>query len=138
MMRPSSCWPSAIVLAVAIVVLVAACGGDGGSDGTTGSNGASGPADGAEVYARSCASCHGEDLRGTDEGPSHLSMVYEPGHHTDGGFRAAIEQGSRAHHWNFGDMPPVPGLSDEEIDAVIAFIRDQQEEHGLEPYPPPP
>jgi hypothetical protein len=33
-------------------------------------------------------------------------------------------------------MAPVGGLSDEEIDLVIAFVREQQEIHGLEPYPP--
>jgi hypothetical protein len=33
-------------------------------------------------------------------------------------------------------MAPVEGLTDEEIDQVIAFVREQQEIHGLEPYPP--
>lgn len=93
--------------------------------------------DGAALYAESCASCHGSDLRGTDQGPSHLSQVYEPGHHPDASFRAAITQGAVAHHWSFGDMEPVPGLDDSEIDAVIAFVREQQALHGFEPYPPP-
>lgn len=88
------------------------------------------------LYEQSCASCHGSDLRGTDQGPSHLSQVYEPGHHPDASFRAAITEGAVAHHWSFGDMPPVRGLGDTEIDAVIAFIREQQELHGFEPYPP--
>jgi hypothetical protein len=33
-------------------------------------------------------------------------------------------------------MAPVAGLTDEEIDLVIAFVREQQEIHGFEPYPP--
>lgn len=119
---------------------LAGCGDDesaatdsGGSDGAGSTASTAG---GAAVYEANCASCHGSDLRGTDRGPSHLSQVYEPGHHGDDAFRAAIANGSRAHHWDFGDMPPVPGLSDEEVDAVIAFVRAQQEQHGFEPYPP--
>jgi hypothetical protein len=33
-------------------------------------------------------------------------------------------------------MPPVAGLTDEEVEAIIGFVREQQAEHGLEPYPP--
>jgi hypothetical protein len=33
-------------------------------------------------------------------------------------------------------MPPVRGLSDGEIDLIIAHVREQQEAQGLEPYPP--
>ena len=91
---------------------------------------------GEAVYQQSCASCHGSDLRGTDKGPSHLSQVYEPGHHPDAAFRSAIENGAQAHHWGFGDMAPVPGLDDAEIEAVIAFVRQQQELLGFEAYPP--
>ncbi|MEL7210691.1 MAG: cytochrome c, partial [Actinomycetota bacterium] len=87
---------------------------------------------GAEVYANSCASCHGEDLRGTDKGPSQLSIVYEPNHHTDDSYRSAITNGARQHHWSFGDMPPVEGLNQEEIEAVIGFIRAEQQRLGFE------
>lgn len=123
---------SACVLALGIVV--AACGDDDPIEPAA-------PADpqltfGAEVYASACASCHGADLRGTERGPSHLSIVYEPGHHPDEAFRAAIALGVPAHHWSFGPMPPVPGLTDAEVEAVIAYVRDQQRQHGFEPYPP--
>lgn len=86
---------------------------------------------GAEVYATQCASCHGEDLQGTDRGPSHLSVVYEPSHHPEAAFRSAIRNGSPQHHWEFGPMPPIPGLSDDEIDAVIAFVRSEQQRRGF-------
>lgn len=94
----------------------------------------SGPGEvaGADVYAASCASCHGADLRGTDKGPSQLSIVYEPNHHSDESFRSAIANGAPQHHWTFGDMEPVEGLSDDEIDAVIAFVRGEQERLGFE------
>ena len=136
----------AVVVAVCLAAVsgLAACSGDSdGSDADAdGSGGGSGgvvtgdAALGAEVYAESCASCHGADLRGTDRGPSHLSIVYEPGHHSDESFRAAIRDGSSQHHWRFGDMPPVEGLDDDQIDAVIAYVREVQEREGFEPYPP--
>lgn len=103
-------------------------GGDASGDGLS--------ADGAALYEESCASCHGSDLRGTERGPSHLSEVYEPGHHSDESFRSAIRNGSPAHHWTFGDMPPVAGLDDDQVEAIITFIRERQEAEGFEPYPP--
>ena len=33
------------------------------------------------------------------------------------------------------NMPPVEGPSDDEIDLIIVYVREQQETHGLEPYP---
>lgn len=106
-----------------------ACGSD---DSTPPGDVAPGNERGAEVYAESCASCHGEDLRGTDDGPSHLSIVYEPGHHSDDSFRSAIANGASQHHWTFGDMDPVEGLSDSDVEAVIAFVRAEQERLGFE------
>ena len=91
---------------------------------------------GAGLYAANCASCHGEDLRGTDKGPSHLSEVYEPGHHGDGAFRVAVNAGVRPHHWNFGPMPPIERLTTEDVEAVVAFVRERQRTEGFEPYPP--
>lgn len=114
-------------VAILAMTLSSGCGNDDTDD----------PLDrGAAVYQQSCAACHGADLRGTPQGPSHLSQVYAPDHHSDAAFRAAILHGSPAHHWDYGDMPPIPGLSDGDIDAVIAYIRHEQETQGFEPYPP--
>jgi mono/diheme cytochrome c family protein len=87
---------------------------------------------GAEVYAESCASCHGLDLRGTDKGPSHLSIIYEPNHHSDDSFRSAIANGAPQHHWRFGHMDPVQGLSQDDIEAVIGYVRAEQQLQGFE------
>ncbi len=89
-------------------------------------------ADGAAVYQARCASCHGEDLRGTDKGPSQLSIVYEPNHHNDDAYRWAIRNGVVQHHWEFGNMPAVADITDEQIELVIDFIRTQQETLGFE------
>lgn len=91
---------------------------------------------GAELYEANCAECHGSDLRGTNKGPSHLSEVYEPSHHSDGAFQVAILAGSPQHHWDFGAMPPVEGLDQSDIDAITAFVRERQRTEGFEPYPP--
>ena len=105
--------------------------GDGSSEGSSDAGATSGEA----LYGEHCASCHGADLRGTSKGPSHLSLVYEPGHHPDESFRAAVRQGVRQHHWDFGDMPAIEGLSDVEVGRIIAFVRSAQETEGFEPYP---
>jgi mono/diheme cytochrome c family protein len=112
-------------------LLLIGCGDDGSSSVAQSS-------DGQALYEQNCASCHGRDLRGTSKGPSHLSVVYEPGHHPDESFRVAVREGARQHHWDFGDMAPVEGLDDNELQAVIEFIRSKQEENGFEPYPPSP
>ena len=87
---------------------------------------------GAELYSAHCAECHGSDLRGTNKGPSHLSIIYEPSHHADGAFLLAVQRGARAHHWDFGDMPPIEGLSPTDIEAITAFVREQQRIQGFE------
>lgn len=124
------------VMGVCFVVLVSACGGSG--DGGTGIT-VQDPElvdAGEALYSANCASCHGTDLRGTDEGPSHLSIVYEPNHHGDAAFVLAARRGVPQHHWRFGDMEPVEGLSEADLEAIVAFVREQQRIHGFEPYPP--
>lgn len=86
---------------------------------------------GAGLFASRCAGCHGLDGNGTDKGPPLVHKVYEPSHHGDEAFRLAVRQGVRAHHWDFGDMPPVSGLSDGEITAIVAHVRGLQEAAGI-------
>jgi mono/diheme cytochrome c family protein len=127
-----------VILAVATAVLVAGCGDDTQDGGGATDERQVPIADhpGADAYATHCASCHGADLRGTGEGPSHLSWVYEPNHHPDWSFELAIRDGARAHHWSFGDMPPITEIDDEEILQVIDYVRAVQDQEGFEPYPP--
>ena len=133
--------PSLAALALIVIMAIAATmalgcasgGGDGNGDG-----GASVPArapdvdKGAELYAASCALCHGERGVGTQAGPPLVHITYEPGHHPDASFRNAVKNGVAAHHWNFGNMPPRPELSDGDIDDVIAYVRALQREAGIE------
>ncbi len=122
---------------MALVLLVTGCAG--GGDALETEIPAQDPdlvATGATLYEESCAECHGSDLRGTDQGPSHLSAIYEPNHHADAAFLLAVRRGSPAHHWSFGNMDPVPGLTDEDVEAIVAFVREAQRIEGFEPYPP--
>ncbi len=124
------------VSTTALAVLLVACSATGGIE-------AEGPQQdpalvesGSELYAIHCAECHGDDLRGTESGPSFLSIVYEPNHHSDESFVLAVTRGVRAHHWAFGDMPPVVGLTPADIEAIVALVRETQRSEGFEPYPP--
>ena len=122
---------------VVVLLVLSACGGGGGTiEADIEPQDPELVAAGAELYAAACAECHGADLRGTDRGPSHLSEVYEPNHHGDGAFHVAVLAGSPEHHWDFGPMPPVEGLSEQDVDAIVAYVREQQRLEGFEPYPP--
>ncbi|MDA0997313.1 MAG: cytochrome c [Proteobacteria bacterium] len=82
-------------------------------------------------YDLFCASCHGKSARGTDKGPTFISRIYHPGHHADGAFMIAPKQGARAHHWQFGDMQPVQGVTDQQLLSIITYVRAVQRANGL-------
>ena len=122
---------------IALLPLLSACGGGDSSTSRPAATSADGGDttandDGAALYQSFCAECHGADLRGTAKGPSHLSIIYEPSHHSDDAFKAAAIRGAPEHHFNFGNMPPVDGITDDQIDRVIAFVRAEQERRGFE------
>lgn len=122
-------------LAISIIVMAVAAAGcaSGGGDGVASAPAREADADrGAELYAASCALCHGERGDGTQTGPPLVHVIYEPGHHPDASFRNAVKNGVAAHHWSFGNMPPRPELSDGDIDDVIAYVRALQREAGIE------
>jgi mono/diheme cytochrome c family protein len=87
-------------------------------------------AGGEKLFNNNCAACHGIGAKGTDRGPTFLSKIYEPNHHADVAFRMAPQNGVRAHHWNFGDMPKI-GVSPEELNEIIPYIRWLQRQTGI-------
>lgn len=123
-------------LLLTVLLVLAACSGPSAAEPSIERQDPALVSTGADLYAENCAQCHGSDLRGTELGPSHLSRVYEPGHHADGAFQLAVLVGSRQHHWDFGPMPPVEGLTEADVDAIVAFVRETQRLEGFEPYPP--
>lgn len=116
---------AAITIAASVVVASACGGGSEQAPPFTGT-------DGAGLYAQACASCHGAGLRGTKQGPPFLDAIYRPGHHADAAFFLAVKGGARQHHWNFGNMPSVQGLSDPQIEAIVAFVRERQHAAGID------
>lgn len=89
-------------------------------------------ADGERAFAANCASCHGENAAGRDGiAPPLVHKIYEPSHHGDMSFVIAVRNGVRAHHWSFGGMPPVEGVTDSEITAIIAYVRELQRANGI-------
>ena len=87
---------------------------------------------GADSFANRCAVCHGAMADGTDVGPPLVNKLYEVGHHPDFSFRNAVNNGVTAHHWHFGDMPPIPNVMAAEIDAIICHVRDLQRASGID------
>jgi mono/diheme cytochrome c family protein len=87
---------------------------------------------GEELYRVWCAACHGPQATGTEEGPPLVHPVYRTRHHGDEAFQLAVSQGVRAHHFRFGDMPRVEGLSREEVAAITGYVRWLQREAGIE------
>jgi mono/diheme cytochrome c family protein len=88
--------------------------------------------DGLKAYNGACLQCHGIEGRGTSFGPPLVHEIYKPSHHADQAFALAALQGVKAHHWDFGDMPPVEGISQTDLAMVTAYIRQLQREAGIE------
>ena len=87
---------------------------------------------GAGAYDAVCAVCHGLNGRGRDGvAPPLVHKIYEPSHHSDMAFVLAAQNGVRAHHWKFGNMPAVEGVTRSEILAIVTYIRALQRANGI-------
>ena len=83
------------------------------------------------LYEKNCSSCHGLQLTGSDKGPPLLHPFYKPSHHGDKAFYRAALQGARQHHWEFGDMSPVEGMTTKKMDKLVPYIRYYQQQKKL-------
>ena len=86
---------------------------------------------GQSLYQEKCGSCHGNWGDGSDQGPPLMHNLYVPSHHGDKAFYRAAMEGVRAHHWPFGDMPPVPGISKRAMDQIVPYVRWLQRENDI-------
>ena len=86
---------------------------------------------GKVAFDANCAQCHGVNAAGTDKGPPLVHDIYNPGHHADAAFYFAAKNGVRQHHWSFGNMPPRPGVSKDDVTAIIRYIRELQVANGI-------
>lgn len=88
--------------------------------------------EGEALFQQNCAACHGDNAAGRDGvGPPLVHKIYEPGHHADGAFYLAAQQGVRAHHWPFGNMPPVEDVTQKDVESIIAYVRKLQRANGI-------
>jgi len=86
---------------------------------------------GETYYNAKCADCHGVNGAGTEKGPTFLHKVYVKGLHGDESFQRAVQLGAPSHHWKFGDMPPVPGITRAEVAKIVTYIREVQAANGM-------
>lgn len=88
---------------------------------------------GEKIFNSSCASCHGINAAGkAGLAPPLVHKIYEPSHHGDMAFVLAAKQGVRQHHWQFGDMPPQPDVTNDQIQSIIAYVRALQRANGIQ------
>jgi mono/diheme cytochrome c family protein len=86
---------------------------------------------GEAKFTANCAACHGSRGVGTKQGPPLAHKIYEPNHHADVAFQRAAENGVRAHHWEFGNMPKIEGVTAADVDQIIRYVRWLQREAGI-------
>ena len=84
------------------------------------------------AFDAKCAACHGANAAGQDGvAPPLVHIIYEPSHHGDEAFQRAAAMGVRGHHWPFGDMPAVEGVTRGDVTMIIAYIRELQRANGI-------
>lgn len=87
---------------------------------------------GQRAFEAKCADCHGANAAGQNGvAPPLVHKIYEPGHHSDMAFVLAARNGVRAHHWDFGNMPPVEGLTDADLKMIARYVRELQAANGI-------
>ena len=87
---------------------------------------------GQRFFEAKCAACHGKNAAGVEgSGPPLVHRFYVPGHHADEAIFRAPALGVRSHHWNFGDMPPVKGITRAEVASIITYLRELQRANGI-------
>jgi cytochrome c5 len=83
------------------------------------------------LYEKYCSSCHGLQLNGSDKGAPLLHPFYKPSHHGDKAFYRAALQGTQQHHWEFGNMLPVEGMTTKKMDSLVPYVRYYQQQKKL-------
>jgi len=86
---------------------------------------------GAVSYQRNCSGCHGNAGSGSSQGPPLVHKTYNSIHHADLAFNLAVKNGVRRHHWRFGDMPPLPEVTPQEVGHIVVYVRSLQRRAGI-------
>ena len=87
---------------------------------------------GKKQFEVSCVACHGANAAGQKGvGPPLVHIIYEPNHHGDQSFYRAVRYGVRAHHWRFGNMPAIEGVSQSQVADIIIYVRELQRANSI-------
>ena len=88
---------------------------------------------GQRIFETTCATCHGINAAGQNGvAPPLIHTFYRPGHHSDEAFQMAAANGVRSHHWNFGNMPRIEGVTRADVQYIARYIREVQQANGIE------
>lgn len=88
---------------------------------------------GKRAFDAVCADCHGQNAAGRNgKGPPLVHKIYEPSHHSDVAFFRAVQNGVQAHHWRFGNMPKLQGITDGDVKGIIRYVRELQRVNGID------
>lgn len=104
-------------------------GGDNGGSETTAASGEASADKGEQLFAGTCASCHGQDAKGLEGLGKDLTASEWVAEQTDDQLIEMINTGRPASHelnTTGVDMPPKggnPALTDEQILDIIAYIQ---------------
>ncbi len=88
-------------------------------------------AEGKKAFDANCAACHGMNAAGTNNGPPFVHTIYNPGHHDNRAFLRAVRNGVPQHHWNFGNMPPQPQVTNKDLIGIVRYVRELQKANGI-------
>ncbi len=130
-MTPSRSKAPAVLVLTLVLCAVAAC--DSSQPKPAAGAGAV-PAElqaGESKYNVHCSACHGPQAAGTQQSPPLVHKIYEPNHHGDAAFLRAAEFGVKAHHWEFGNMPKIEGVSPADVEQITRYIRWLQRQAGI-------
>jgi cytochrome c len=86
---------------------------------------------GEKAFENNCLQCHGKNAAGGKGGPPLIHAIYNPGHHGDASFFRAMQQGTRQHHWRFGNMPAQRQVGKADARAIVRYIRELQIANGI-------
>ncbi len=87
---------------------------------------------GKVAFDAKCAACHAANAVGQDGvAPPLVHVIYEPSHHGDEAFQRAVSLGVQSHHWRFGNMPAVDGLTRGDVAMIVAYVRELQRANGI-------
>jgi len=87
--------------------------------------------EGQKLFEENCLSCHGKNATGSEQGPPLINDIYRPNHHGDQSFVLAAVRGVRAHHWQFGNMPPLPQVNETKMLKIVRYVRELQRANGI-------